>query len=84
MPRPAHALPAEEVAQRLLSDLARGLGAEEAHARLAHHGPNELDQAEGVSTARILLDQLTAPMILLLIAARACCRRLSAMSRRRS
>jgi hypothetical protein len=69
MPRPAHALPAEEVAQRLLSDLARGLGAEEAHARLAHHGPNELEQAEGVSAARILLEQLTAPMILLLAGA---------------
>jgi hypothetical protein len=77
MLRPAHALPAEDVAQRLLSDLGRGLGAEEARARLAHHGPNELEQVEGVSAARILLEHLTAPMILLLAGA-GVCRRLSA------
>jgi Ca2+-transporting ATPase len=62
-------LPAHAVAQRLASDPARGLGAEEARARLAHHGPNELEQAEGVSAAGILLEQLTAPMILLLAGA---------------
>jgi Ca2+-transporting ATPase len=67
--RPDHALPAEAVAQRMATDPARGLSGEEAGARLARHGPNELEQAEGVSAAQILLEQLTAPMILLLAGA---------------
>ncbi len=68
-PQPDHAVTAALVAERLGSDVQRGLRAQDAAARLAEHGRNELDQAEKVSTGRILLGQLTTPMILLLIAA---------------
>ena len=47
----------------------RGLSAPQVATRLVEHGPNELDQGQGVSPVRILLSQLTTPMILLLIAA---------------
>jgi P-type Ca2+ transporter type 2C len=68
-PHPDHAAPAAAVAERFGSDPARGLSADDAAARLVEHGPNELDGGEGVSAARILLGQLTSPMILLLAAA---------------
>jgi Ca2+-transporting ATPase len=68
-PHPDHATPAAAVAERFGSDPARGLSADDAAARLVKHGPNELDGGEGVSAARILLGQLTSPMILLLAAA---------------
>jgi Ca2+-transporting ATPase len=64
-----HAVPAEAVAERLTSDATQGLSADEAAARLAEHGPNELDTVEAVSPGQILLGQLTSPMILLLAAA---------------
>jgi Ca2+-transporting ATPase len=57
------------VAERLGSDPARGLSADDAAARLVERGPNELYWGEGVSRARIVLGQLTSPMILLLAAA---------------
>ncbi len=62
-------MPVEEVARRLGTDPARGLRAADVAGRLARHGPNELQAGAGVSPARILLAQLTAPMILLLAAA---------------
>jgi Ca2+-transporting ATPase len=57
------------VARRLGTDATRGLSTDAAAARLLDHGPNELDRGEGLSPARILLGQLTSPMILLLVAA---------------
>lgn len=68
-PRPLHAAPVADVADRMAADPARGLSAADAAARLAEHGPNELERGEAVSAARVLLAQATAPMILLLAAA---------------
>jgi Ca2+-transporting ATPase len=66
---PPHAVPADAVARHLDTDPARGVSSEEAAARLARHGPNELDAGDEVSPARILWEQFTAPMILLLAGA---------------
>src|SRR5688572_2426096 len=66
---PHHAVPPVVVAERLGGDAARGLTADAAAARLAEHGPNELDGGETVSAPRILLAQFTAPMMLLLAGA---------------
>jgi Ca2+-transporting ATPase len=64
-----HASDAAEVARELGSDPEHGLSDEEARARLARDGPNELERGEGVRPGRILLGQLTSPMVLLLVAA---------------
>jgi P-type Ca2+ transporter type 2C len=64
-----HAADVEEVARELGSDPARGLGSDEATVRLARYGTNELQSADPVRPGRILLDQLTSPMLLLLAAA---------------
>jgi Ca2+-transporting ATPase len=64
-----HALPAEQVAERVATDAARGLSDDEAARRLSEHGPNELAKGEDVSPGAILLGQLTSPMLLLLVAA---------------
>ena len=64
-----HAADAGLVASELGTDPQRGLTTEEAAARLARHGPNELEAGEQLSAGRILLGQLTSPMVLLLAAA---------------
>ena len=64
-----HAVDVEEVSRELNSDPGRGLTAEEARARLARSGPNELQRGEGIRPGRILLGQLTSPMLLLLAGA---------------
>ena len=67
--RPDHAVEVALVAERLGSHEERGLSAELAAARLVDHGMNVLDQVAGVSPARLLLAQLTSPLILVLIGA---------------
>ena len=64
-----HAVDAAEVARELESDQVRGLDGPEARARLARSGPNELRAGEGVRAWRILLGQLTSPILLLLAGA---------------
>jgi len=64
-----HAVPAAVVAERLATDIAAGLASDVAASRLAVYGANELDRGEHLSPARILLAQLTSPMIVLLAAA---------------
>jgi P-type Ca2+ transporter type 2C len=59
----------EAVAARLGVDPARGLSSEEAAARLAEHGPNQLEAAERVPAWRKLLAQFQDPLIYLLIVA---------------
>ena len=60
---------ARDVAAGLASDPAAGITAEEARARLERHGPNAL-RARAVKPAwRLLLEQFTNAMILVLIAA---------------
>lgn len=53
----------------LTSHAERGLNASEAEARLARHGPNELIETGAKSPWRILWEQFTAVMVLILIAA---------------
>ena len=67
--RPPYAIPADAVAEHLGADPERGLEPDEAASRLDAHGPNELEGGEGVSPARILWEQFTSPMILLLAGA---------------
>ncbi len=66
-----HALPEEEVLQRLGSDPERGLADGEVSARLERFGRNELRQSGGKGPLAILWDQITNPMVLLLLAAAA-------------
>ena len=65
----AHTAEASQVARELGSDPARGLGGREARARLERAGPNELRSGAGVRPWRILLGQLTSPILLLLAGA---------------
>jgi Ca2+-transporting ATPase len=59
----------EAAAARLGVDPARGLSSEEAAARLAEYGPNQLEAAERVPAWRKLLAQFQDPLIYLLIVA---------------
>ena len=58
-----------EAALRALDAVPAGLTSAEAAARLARHGPNALPEGRGRSVARMLLDQFSDFMILVLIAA---------------
>jgi magnesium-transporting ATPase (P-type) len=60
---------AAQVAAELGTDVARGLTPDEAAARLARHGPNELAAAATVPAWRKLLAQFADPLIYLLLAA---------------
>ena len=64
-----HAVDVGLVASGLGTDPQHGLTTEEAAARLARHGPNELEAGEQLSAGRILLGQVTSPMVVLLAAA---------------
>ncbi|HWN23379.1 MAG TPA: cation-translocating P-type ATPase, partial [Gaiellaceae bacterium] len=64
-----HALEVDEVAGRLGTSAAAGLGDGAAARRLAEQGPNELDTAPGIAPWRLLLEQLQNVLILILLAA---------------
>ncbi|HNB50619.1 MAG TPA: HAD-IC family P-type ATPase, partial [Anaerolineales bacterium] len=64
-----HTLTPSETLTELKTDLARGLFTDDAHARLAQHGSNELVETARRSPLRILWEQLTATMVLILLAA---------------
>ena len=66
-----HAAEAEQVASEVGVDPGRGLTAEEAAARLIRDGPNELEAGEVLRPWKIMVGQLTSPMVLLLAAAAA-------------
>ncbi|KQM12525.1 hypothetical protein AOA80_01710 [Methanomassiliicoccales archaeon RumEn M1] len=70
MGREWHAMDAAEAAAALDSS-EKGLSSEEASARLARDGPNELVGRKRISRLEILLKQLKDPMVLVLIAAAA-------------
>jgi Ca2+-transporting ATPase len=57
------------VVRELATDAERGLTAAEVEARLARHGPNELVEAGAKSPWRILWEQFTAVMVLILLVA---------------
>lgn len=64
-----HVLSQQDVVTALATDAERGLAGSEAAARLVRHGPNELVERGSKSPWRILWEQFTAVMVLILIAA---------------
>jgi len=64
-----HTLESVEVCARLVVDPAHGLASAEAEQRLAGQGPNELTDTGGVSPWRILWEQCTSTMALILAGA---------------
>ncbi len=64
-----HRLPAEEIAQRLGTDLRAGLGGEEARARLDQYGANEIREGRRRGPLAMFLGQFSDFMILVLLAA---------------
>lgn len=66
----AHALPVDEVLQRLGTGL-NGLNDDEAHRRLEVYGYNEIREERRVSAFFIWLEQFKSPLILILLAATA-------------
>ena len=66
---PAHARDPREVARALGTDLELGLRTEDADARLAADGPNELPPPARVSILELAARQLIEPMALLLVGA---------------
>jgi Ca2+-transporting ATPase len=64
-----HCLPAGEVAGQLATDPARGLPRAEAASRLARYGPNAIQEGEKRSAWRMLADQFTDFMIIVLLVA---------------
>jgi len=66
--RPWHAQPIDDTLAALGSKLERGLTTAEAEARLARYGPNEIAETTGRSSWRILLDQFSNIMLVMLIA----------------
>ena len=63
---PFHAQSPEEVLERLEVDLARGLDRREARQRRQKYGPNRLREASRRSAWRILVDQFTSVVLLVL------------------
>ena len=64
-----HTAPPHDVIEALATHGERGLTAPEAAARLARNGPNELIETGSKSPWRILWEQFTAVMVLILVAA---------------
>src|SRR5512140_3351960 len=64
-----HTLKTESALKNLQSDPTRGLSTAQAAERLAGNGPNELVEKGGRTPWQILWEQLTATMVLILIAA---------------
>jgi Ca2+-transporting ATPase len=64
-----HTLTFQETAERLKTDLARGLSSQEADARLAGYGPNVLPEKGGPSPFFMFLSQFKDFMVLVLIGA---------------
>ena len=64
-----HQLDADTLARRLDTDSARGLSEDEARRRLDESGPNELIESGGRGPWRILAEQLTGAMVVVLFVA---------------
>ncbi|RYO85412.1 hypothetical protein DL766_006497 [Monosporascus sp. MC13-8B] len=67
--QPAHALESLQVAAELHTDPRTGLTAEEANARLAKYGPNDLGEERGVRPLEILIAQVVNAMTMILLLA---------------
>jgi Ca2+-transporting ATPase len=68
-PRIAYRLPASELIATLRTDERQGLGDEEARARLAQYGPNELAAHKPVPAWRRFLSQFRNVLVILLLIA---------------
>lgn len=68
---PAHSLTLAQVVDELRTETWSGLDEAEAKRRVEEYGPNELDEAEGVSPVKILVAQVANAMTLVLILAMA-------------
>jgi Ca2+-transporting ATPase len=66
---PWHTLSSEAALQQLSTDPDTGITSEVAAQRLKISGPNELEERSGRSPWRLLWEQFTATMVLILIAA---------------
>jgi Ca2+-transporting ATPase len=64
-----HCLPVEAVSAQLEADVATGLTQTEAASRLSRYGPNAIQEGERRSPWRMLLDQFTDFMIIVLLVA---------------
>lgn len=64
-----HVLGVEHILEVLNTTVAQGLSQGEAKKRLQETGPNELQEQEGRDAGKILWEQITATMVLILIAA---------------
>ncbi len=64
-----HQLSADEVVSKVVSDVEQGLDTTEAHRRLAEVGPNELVERASKTPWRILWEQGTSTLVLVLIVA---------------
>ncbi|MFN7197318.1 MAG: cation-translocating P-type ATPase, partial [Hylemonella sp.] len=64
-----HALPAQDVVQRLLVDASQGLGADQAAQRLRQHGANALPEPPPKPLWRTFLRQFRSPLIYILFVA---------------
>ena len=64
-----HQLESSAVLEHLNTNATTGLSSTEAARRLAEHGPNELVEQGGRTVWRILWEQLTATMVVILKAA---------------
>ena len=62
-----HNLSPQEVAEKLNTNLERGLSSNEAAARLKQYGPNELIEREGPSFWQLLLNQFNQFLVIILI-----------------
>ncbi|SPO06553.1 probable Na+-transporting ATPase ENA-1 (sodium P-type ATPase ENA-1) [Cephalotrichum gorgonifer] len=69
LPRPPHALPAEEVARLLEVNIQSGLRGDEAARRREEFGPNELLKEKNAQPLKILLRQVVNAMTLVLVLA---------------
>lgn len=69
--RPAHSLPSDQVVTEIGANADDGLTDTEAKSRLEQHGPNVLDEGEGVQPLKILIRQVANAMTLVLILAMA-------------
>jgi hypothetical protein len=61
---PPHAVPFEQVLEKLSVDHNNGLSIDEAKARMAKYGPNQLDEGPGVQPFRILVHQVANALTL--------------------
>ncbi|WKK64907.1 cation-translocating P-type ATPase [Lutimonas zeaxanthinifaciens] len=65
----AYSFSAEDIAERLHTDLKKGLDLSAVKKHFAHYGPNEIPQDQPKSRFKILIDQLLNPIIYILAAA---------------